>query len=594
MNAITPRVLLVDDDHESSRLIAGRLATRGFEALCAEGIGDALVGDAKAKAASFHPHVIVLDWRLHGPYNDESACEALLEALPSCGKIIYSEWATLQQADHVRERFDAHCVGKEDAPDEIIAKIEHVLTEQCGYGWRVDGQPFEVDWPHRRPRPAILARVLGHETAAPEDLLDGLVWQLFQPKHPGDDRSVARISLLELDGNVRNSPLPSPGHAVVLAAELTGQYELVVTKIAEKSHIGRERRNFDRFVHRKIAGGFYSHLLSHAYFHDLGALEYTLVGGPFAGVVSFAAWERDNDAVPRIVKPLKHFFGTAWRGHYQNSRPYDHPLADYDANGNHKGPRPAGWRACLYELYDPSLRLSERIRAFPDQRAAQPAPGLPGFELPNPMAWLQQHREDSVVPGARVAITHGDLHGGNLLVDAEHAWAIDFERTGWGHSLRDFVELEVDLVTRLMALPSGGGPAQFVRLAVALASNLEPSGPLLRQVVEAEAPAPGGGAGAAGDMAKVIKVVLALRRIMNEIAKPNDPREYLWGLLLDTAFAAAWATAGSEARAGAAARRSTLRPAGALVRPVGLARQSPGCGWRGDGRLRRGAAATGP
>ena len=44
-------------------------------------------------------------------------------------------------------------------------------------------------------------------------------------------------------------------------------------------------------------------------------------------------------------------------------------------------------------------------------------------------------------------MTHGDLHGDNLLVDKEHAWAIDFEHTGSGHILRDFAELEVDILS---------------------------------------------------------------------------------------------------------------------------------------------------
>jgi hypothetical protein len=50
------------------------------------------------------------------------------------------------------------------------------------------------------------------------------------------------------------------------------------------------------------------------------------------------------------------------------------------------------------------------------------------------------------------------------------------------------------------------------------------------------------------DPAKTIKVVAGIRRLMGEVARPNDPREYFWGLLLDTAFAAAWAPDDSEAR----------------------------------------------
>jgi thiamine kinase-like enzyme len=46
-----------------------------------------------------------------------------------------------------------------------------------------------------------------------------------------------------------------------------------------------------------------------------------------------------------------------------------------------------------------------------------------------------------------IAITHGDLHAGNLLIDdSNNIWVIDFERTGEGHVLQDFIELESDLI----------------------------------------------------------------------------------------------------------------------------------------------------
>jgi CheY-like chemotaxis protein len=44
------------------------------------------------------------------------------------------------------------------------------------------------------------------------------------------------------------------------------------------------------------------------------------------------------------------------------------------------------------------------------------------------------------------AITHGDLHSGNVIVNKQGAaWLIDFYKTGVGHALRDFAELESDI-----------------------------------------------------------------------------------------------------------------------------------------------------
>ncbi|MBI1761403.1 MAG: TIR domain-containing protein [Acidobacteria bacterium] len=76
--------------------------------------------------------------------------------------------------------------------------------------------------------------------------------------------------------------------------------------------------------------------------------------------------------------------------------------------------------------------------------------------LPNPVLFaLEEHsskaRRDFFPPPAQVAITHGDLHSGNIVVgDAERIWLIDFYKTGWGHILRDFAELESDIKFTLL------------------------------------------------------------------------------------------------------------------------------------------------
>ncbi len=58
----------------------------------------------------------------------------------------------------------------------------------------------------------------------------------------------------------------------------------------------------------------------------------------------------------------------------------------------------------------------------------------------------------SIVDLTYEAVTHGDLHGDNLLIDSrKNAWVIDFERSGEGHVLQDFIELESDILNRLEA-----------------------------------------------------------------------------------------------------------------------------------------------
>lgn len=62
--------------------------------------------------------------------------------------------------------------------------------------------------------------------------------------------------------------------------------------------------------------------------------------------------------------------------------------------------------------------------------------------LPDPIDFIAAHRDQFPGPGVW-AITHGDLHGGNILIDDERrVWLIDFYKTGWGPAFRDFAQME--------------------------------------------------------------------------------------------------------------------------------------------------------
>jgi len=239
MSQVAPRILLVDDDTEMSRLTAARLVTRGYSVVCAEGIGQDLIKDAVEKARCHYPHVIVLDWRLHGIYSEHSACEALMEALPPCGKVVLSRWATLDEANRVKDRFHAQVLHKSSPADRIIEVVQQVAADQCGFGWLFENQSFAVHWPESWPRPAVLSRILGEGTRVPEDLLDSLVWQLFNSLGDGRERNVSRVSLMELDGSVHSPHPPSLGHAVVVCASPSDRLQPVILKLAHAEPIER-------------------------------------------------------------------------------------------------------------------------------------------------------------------------------------------------------------------------------------------------------------------------------------------------------------------------------------------------------------------
>jgi hypothetical protein len=207
------------------------------------------------------------------------------------------------------------------------------------------------------------------------------------------------------------------------------------------------------------------------------------------------------------LKPLSHFFAEVW------SRHYSHPLSTEQIS--------------LFQLYDAVFRLRDRLKRLDHSGEYLTFPGLPA-PLINPVAWLLQHgHHGSLIRGVRQAITHGDLHGDNLFVDGEHAWVIDFERTGSGHILRDFVELEVDIVTRLVPFPPNN-LAQFYDLARVLAAPATLIAPF--QTSERLQADPGS--------RKTLAVIAGLRHLAYGTTQNSDSREYLWGLLLDALFVA--------------------------------------------------------
>ena len=188
-------------------------------------------------------------------------------------------------------------------------------------------------------------------------------------------------------------------------------------------------------------------------------------------------------------------------------------------------PLPAPDEERLGDYYNRVFKLSEHMPGFPEQDEHISIPGIRA-PLLNPVHWLGRHMQQSAIVPYRLAVTHGDLHSDNLFVDGEHAWVIDFERTGPGHILRDFIEMEVDLFTRLG--PGSSGPEINMDLLVAgliLVGqvNFELDPEMCRHITNPS-------------ITKVLEVIREHRTICTEVAHPTDVREYLWGLLFDLVY----------------------------------------------------------
>ncbi|MEM8531786.1 MAG: phosphotransferase [Chloroflexota bacterium] len=103
--------------------------------------------------------------------------------------------------------------------------------------------------------------------------------------------------------------------------------------------------------------------------------------------------------------------------------------------------------------------------------------GFSTIDIPNPLPIVMQWYGFDAGPGDRhlqrfdvpMSIVHGDLNGGNVLIDEQGAvFVIDFAQTRPGHLLRDFARLEIELLLMLDQPTSDAMVAERVHQASTL------------------------------------------------------------------------------------------------------------------------------
>jgi CheY-like chemotaxis protein len=484
------RVLIVDNDPRVGEDLLAMLQPLGYHVEIAQGIGRGLLEQAKAIAHRFRPHVAVVDLRLLDEFRDERSGFELLESLKSIRHILYSAYLTPEVIREAVKKYEAAgWVGKSESPQQLLDAIADAVRESCAYS-----RHFSIQLPSIWTADHIIQTLFPDDTTLPLDIVDDVLSQLF-PGHRG-------VMLEMIGGEIITASQASRGRSVALKA-WPDDLQPVVVKLAPARIIQKEGERYREYVKDRLIGRFYAQLERPIEFWELGGAVYSFLGSSLKTLPSFSTFYRMETDSRVILKPLRHFFTEIWSGYYAQPLP----------NG----------RISLFQMYDEALHLKERLESFSNQEKTRAYPGLP-VRLINPVPWVLRHADDSLIPGARQAITHGDLHGDNLFVDGEHAWAIDFERTGPGHILRDLAELEVDIVTRIVLLPA----YQLYELAVTLAEPGEPKKPV-RPTAHLRADT---------ETRKALHVVSGLRKLAYEATHYLDSREYLWALLLDSLFVA--------------------------------------------------------
>ena len=498
------RILVVDND---ARVGADyKILFKPYRVEAAEGSGDSLIESARSIARSLKPHVVIMDLALFGN-SDMKGLELLRgKEFSSARCILVSNYLNelgggpLKISHTASKDADAWVVDKAWPTKELLDYVNEALLERCACC-----MGFRPGWPSAWDSGKVVETIFGPDSEVPHDAVDDLLGRLF----PGGDE----LQLQNMEGAADPSASLARGHSVVLKAT-AGTRGPYVVKLALHDRIAREASAYENYVADRLGGSTYSQLQEHCIFWDLGATRYRLFGLRQRPILSFHSFYQNEKNPEAILKPLRHFFAELWRPHYRGTREH--------LRGN------------LFEAYDQALRLRRRLEGFPDQDQPITFPGV-SVEFTNPVGWVLSNQRDSAIPSASQAVTHGDLHGDNLLAQGELAWAIDFERTGPGPILRDFVELEHDILSRSAQFPTDD-LTRFFEFAVAIAA---PDG--IGQRVElpphlARDP----------EVSKALVVVNGLRSLALEVADYEDVREYYWGLLLDSLLGSALAERGSS------------------------------------------------
>jgi DNA-binding NarL/FixJ family response regulator len=484
---VTPRVLVVDNDPRVGSDLEEMLHPEGYRVEVVRESRRKLLAAAKAMATELRPHVAIIDLRLRNEHDpaDNSGLD-LVRAMHSTYRVVHSAYLSPDITRRIAELERVTWISKGERPEKLVEAVRRA-TQQDG----LQRKPVKlidcaVD--------ELVNGLFGPHTQVPPDAVHVVLHRLFPHAH--------KITLSPLAPDNRSSPAPSRRRSVVLKAHVNNLAPVAV-KLAPAKQIRRERSHYES-VSGHLGERYVARLENTAEFWDLGAACYTFFGTSLQMLPLFQDHYHTQQAPESLLKPLKHFFAEVWGALYRGTI------------------RPCRSCKTLFERYDQVFHIERHIRKVDACAELLTVPGLPE-PLINPLLWIVEHHAESQIDGARLAITHGDLHGQNLFVDGEHAWTIDFERTGSGHCLRDFIELETDIATRLAQFPQDDLLSYF-RFAVALAALSEPRSPTCPDLV------------AGLEAHKALSVICGIRELAYQATSYHNAQEYLWGLLLNAVF----------------------------------------------------------
>lgn len=499
------RVLIVENREETRQVHRDNVIRWGYEPVIAEGSGDILIEHTLALAHKYCCHLAIVDKRLHDDYDtSDISGVALIEKLQPTSTILITGYADHDTTRAALQKGASDVVAKRDGP----AILRESLQKAAEQHWFPKTQ---VVWPAGWSSKRATTLLAGNSTCrgdACDSEADYLIARLFPKAH--------RVVLQRLDRSARSpqsahSPAIRHGSLVFLAYE--DERTPVVVKLLACPKAIQEQHNYDTFIRGHIEDNHYTHMVSRECLWRLGGHVYSLIR--FTGTEILTFDDRYSAPIPepgaqfaedqKLIMILEYFFGTTWR------------------RNNDKVTRA---EVSLFDLYDRHWKhkLYARFGAWAARPAKLRKSKALGVTLPDPLRWLCENYQASPSSNIYTAIVHGDLHGENLLLDREQvAWVIDYEDTGDGHILRDYVEFAQNILTRLH--PRHTELTLLYELAIALTRPHSPDEQMeLTQAIQDDP-----------ESLRAFRILDAVRQFAHRFTHYQDSQEFLWGILLDIA-----------------------------------------------------------
>lgn len=492
-----PRVLIVENDPKARVDYQTLLMYWDYEPVLAMGTGGSLIEDAKRKAEEYRCALALIDLRLTDDYNDKDTSGLkLAEQMPEAIRpIILSGHADPEiLIALLQKRVDIIFIKKDTDRDSFQGLVD---TEAAKVTASKRGLVFE--------NPEILMGIasspLGEQAGNYPDQIADIFARLF-PK-------AKRLRLEKLEIRPASSiisTIPRPNSAVIKVYE--DSYEPVVVKLARAEKIRIEADRYNTHIHMRLTGGFTARMERSTALWDIGGASYSFVDK--FDVKPFSSFYEENP-IPAITECLSSFFEGVWKKHYDNAK--------------------VATNVSLFQLYSQvwgdwyGKKVKETTSKINSPTASQ-------LDIPEPICWIgekiaEADRDLSMMDATRLAITHGDLHGDNLLVDNKrNVWVIDFERCGEGHALQDFIELESDIYNRLEEHHYNN--IAFLRMYLAILKEKQIASLMVDASITDDV-----------RLNKAIATVAFLRSLAVKLTNITDAREYLLGLLFNAVFRAA-------------------------------------------------------